>query len=112
MNVRQDAKLLKEVNRALERAGLYTDCDLEVLIEEGVVQIEGTVPTKDRGEEILEALRPIKGIQGVECEIHVLHGEDTLTLEETFGEEDTSESEARKMMEDHDELREIGENPM
>ncbi|MCA9417202.1 MAG: BON domain-containing protein [Candidatus Omnitrophica bacterium] len=112
MTVRQDAKILKDVIQALDSAGLYTDCDLEVMIEEGIVQIEGTVPNRNRGEEILDVLRPVKGIQGVEFEIHVLHGEDTLSFEETFGDEDASETEARKLMEDHDELREIGENPM
>ncbi len=111
MTERMDARFQKEVTQALESAGLITDCDLEVSVEEGFVQIEGTVPTRERGEVLMKTLRTVKGIQGVELEVHVLHGEDALSLEESFGNEDQSASEARNLIENNAELREIGDTP-
>lgn len=111
MTERTDARFQKEVTDALELTGMITDCDLEVSVEEGFVQIEGTVPTRERGEDLMKALRTVKGIQGVELEVHVLHGEDALSLEESFGTDDQSADEARHLMENNAELREIGDTP-
>jgi len=110
MTTRKDAQIQKHVLQALETAGLFTDCDLDVEVEDAVVQIEGTVPTEDRGEMLLSTLRKVHGVSGVEMEVHVLHGEAGLSLEESFEMEDLSELEARGLMETSEEFQEFDGN--
>lgn len=85
----------------MARLGLSGDCEVELLVDEGIVEMMGTVPTFARKAEILEAISRVPGITDIETDIHVLReGDSTAPEFETNPEEIHSGQQAEELMEE------------
>jgi hypothetical protein len=80
---------------------LSGDCEVDLFVRDGVVEISGTVPTSTRKGEILEALKKVHGVEEIETEIHVLREEDPPGRDSgIFHEEPVSEIRVEELMEE------------
>jgi hypothetical protein len=93
--------LMVQIERILDQRGLLTDCDLEIAVEEGVVEMVGTVPSLPRKAEVLRAIRSVQGISGMEGDLHVVRdaqsSQSDSALQDT---NDFSESEAQRIIQE------------
>jgi hypothetical protein len=66
-----DDALASRIEEVFRDRGLTNDCDLEMSVEDAVVALNGTVPTRGRREEVLEAVRSVAGVDSIECDLFV-----------------------------------------
>lgn len=102
-----DDALLAEIEAAFTERGLWYDCELEAEVEDGVVELSGTVPTQERKRAVLSALKSVRGMRGVDVDLYVVEEGVPFQVEDIQLEsEESSQAEVDQIMREKPELPE------